>query len=149
MEDMEPRSETPDIQGFVEVANLPDTISAESVRACLEMEGIEARVFDGGISAMHGWLTNAFGGVKVKVPASDLERARRILASTELEVGDEVVGDDEILDFSNPHCPRCHSLRIRSRLSWNRSRSVLMRMLAGFVSTRVTRCMDCGHAWRS
>lgn len=146
---MEPHSETPDLPDFVEVANLPDTISAESVRACLEMEGVEARVFDGGISAMHGWLTNAFGGVKVKVPAVDLERARRILASTDLEVGDEVVPENEILDFSNPHCPRCHSLRIRTRSTWASPRSALMRLLTPFASTRVTLCKACGHAWRS
>ena len=88
--------------------------------------------------------------MKVKVPAADLERARRILESTDLEVGDEVVGDDEVLDFSNAHCPRCHSPRIRTRTSWNlRSRSVLVRLLSAFASTRVTHCKACGHAWRS
>lgn len=133
---------------FVEVANLADTISAESVRACLEMEGLEARVFDGGVSAMHGWLTNAFGGVKVMVPAAQAERARAILASADLEVGDEVVPEDEIVDFTNPHCPRCHSRRLRTRATWRQPTNGLVRSFALFGSTRVSRCRDCGHAWR-
>lgn len=133
---------------FVEVANLADTISAESVRACLEMEGLEARVFDGGVSAMHGWLTNAFGGVKVMVPAAQAERARAILASADLEVGDEVVPEDEIVDFTNPHCPRCHSRRLRTRATWSQPTNGLVRFFALFGSTRVSRCRDCGHAWR-
>lgn len=133
---------------FVEVANLADTISAESVRACLEMEGLEARVFDGGVSAMHGWLTNAFGGVKVMVPAAQAERARAILASADLEVGDEVVSEDEIVDFTKPHCPRCHSRRLRTRTTWSQPKNGLERLFAVFGSTRVSRCRDCGHAWR-
>ena len=64
-------------------------------------------------------------------------------------VGDEVVPENEILDFSNPHCPRCHSLRIRTRSTWASPRSALMRLLTPFASTRVTLCKACGHAWRS
>lgn len=145
---MQSRPENPDSIDFVEVANLADTISAESVRACLEMEGIDAVVFDGGISAMNGWLTNAFGGVKVKVPAEHAERARKILASTDLEVGDEVVADDEVVDFSKPHCLRCHSRQIRTRTLWNRTPNTFMRLFTAFAYTHVTRCRACGHGWR-
>jgi len=144
---MEANPEHPE-PNFVEVANLADSLSAESVRACLEMEGIEAVVFDGGLSTMHGWMTNAFGGVKVKVPALQAERARKILATADLELKDDEVPENELLDFSSPHCHRCHSPRVRTRAFWSQPANFLARMLSVFDSTHVTSCRDCGHAWR-
>ncbi|MCB9496657.1 MAG: DUF2007 domain-containing protein [Fibrobacteria bacterium] len=133
---------------LVEVANLADSLSAEAVRACLEMEGIEAHVFDGEISTMHGWMTNAFGGVKVKVPESDAARARALLAQSEFEIGDEVVPDDEVLDPSTPHCPVCHSAQIRTRAWWSLSPHPVIRFFASMGHTRVTLCRSCGNSWR-
>jgi hypothetical protein len=136
--------------GLVSVGNYPDTLSAESVRSCLEMEGIDAYVFDGEISRMQGWNTNAYGGVKVMVAKSDKDRALELLAQSELDESSEVVSAEEEIDPEGVHCPYCHSLRQRTRECWNLPVDPLQRFLTRmFRKTLVSYCPDCGMAKRS
>lgn len=135
---------------LVEVGNYPDALSAESVRSCLEMEGIRAFVFGGEISRMQGLYTNAFGGVKVVVSREDESRALRILAESEIEDSPEVVGQADEIAPDGVHCVFCHSPRVRSRETWMLPADPLHRLFVRLLGrTIVTYCPDCGSATRS
>jgi len=114
------------------------------------MEGIDAYVFDGEISRMQGWNTNAYGGVKVMVAKSDKARAREILDRSELVDPETVVSEEEEISPDGIHCPYCHSLRLRTRETWNLPKDPLHRLVVRiFHKTLVTYCPDCGLSKRS
>jgi hypothetical protein len=62
------------------VESFSHTIQAELVCAALRGSGIEAVLYDNHIVSADWFLSNAVGGVKVLVPAKDLEQAHAILA---------------------------------------------------------------------
>ncbi len=74
-----------------------DLSMANLVRARLESEGFEVLVPDENMGSMAWHLGNAIGGVRVQVPAADLERAVALLDQEELEVEDE----DELAEDPN------------------------------------------------
>lgn len=53
-------------------------------KAKLESEGIECKVLDEHTIQVHNFLSNALGGVRLQVEASNLERARQILEESGL-----------------------------------------------------------------
>jgi len=142
--------EDPHSRDLVSVGNYPNSLVAESVRSCLEMEGVEAFVFDGEIASMNGLYIAAFGGVKVMVARTDRERAVRILDSVDLSVLDDVVDGDDEIEPGGVHCENCHSKNVRTRAFWNLPKASVPRFLARTLgATRVTRCRDCGFAVRN
>ena len=142
--------EDPRSRDLVSVGNYPNSLSAESVRSCLEMEGVEAFVFDGEIANMNGLYIAALGGVKVMVARADRERAVKVVDSVDLSVLDDVVDASDEITPDGVYCEKCHSKDIRTRESWNLPGGSVRRFFARtFGSTRVTRCRDCGFAVRT
>jgi ribosomal protein L40E len=141
--------EDPRKRDLVSVGNYPNSLSAESFRSCLEMEGVEAFVFDGEIANMNGLYIAAFGGVKVMVARADRERAVKILDSADFSVLDDVVDADDEIAPDGVHCEKCHSKDVRTREFWDLGGGSVSRFVARtFGSTRVTRCRECGFAVR-
>ena len=139
----------PDPSELVVVGNYPDALSAEAVRSCLEMERIQAHVFDGLLSTMNGLYTNAFGGVKVMVRRTDYPRARDLLATSNLDLRDNPVSAVDEITPDGIHCQFCHSRRVRTRASWALPSDPLSRFFAkAFSKTSVTLCRDCGSSRR-
>lgn len=137
-----------DSQDLVVVGTYSENISAEAVRSCLEMDEIEAKVFDGLISATV--YNNVFGGVKVMVRKCDEARARAILASLDTSLSEDVVATQDEITPGGVHCQNCHSLQVRSRAFWKLPPDPLQRLLARWFShTIVTRCRRCGYVTRS
>lgn len=133
---------------LVVVGTYGESISAEAVRSCLEMEGIDAEVFDGVISATV--YNSVFGGVKVMVRRRDETRARDILESLETSVSEEMVPTQDEIAPGEAHCQACHSRRVRSREYWALPSHPLLRTAARWLSrTTILRCRDCGFAVRS
>lgn len=60
--------------------------------ACLRSAGVQADAGDTHIVQAHGLLAIAVGGAKVRVPGSQLEEAREVLAA--FKRGDFALGDD-------------------------------------------------------
>lgn len=142
--------EDPTSRDLVSMGNYPNSLVAESVRSCLEMEGVEAFVFDGEIANMNGLYTTAFGGVKVMVARSDRTKAVKIIDSMDLSVLDDIVDARDEITPDGVYCEKCHSKNVRTREFWNLGDGAVNRFLArAFGSTRVTRCRDCGFALRS
>jgi hypothetical protein len=84
-----PRPEAATATGdWVEIAGFALPADAKLARAELEAEGIPCLIPDERTLDADGGLVNAFGGIKLCVPASCAEEARAILGST--------VSDDEL-----------------------------------------------------
>lgn len=69
---------------LVTVATLFDTNEAYIIKGLLESEGIEARIFDEHAAAYTPFVV---GGVRLVVKQSDLERAKKILSSSDYSSG--------------------------------------------------------------
>ena len=65
---------------LVTVATFTTPLEAELARGRLEGEGVEAHVADGELVTADWTMSNAVGGVKVRVAAEDADRARAVLA---------------------------------------------------------------------
>ncbi|MDE2489383.1 MAG: DUF2007 domain-containing protein [Elusimicrobia bacterium] len=63
-------------------------IEAEQVRGLLEARGVLARVLDGNFVSMQPWLSGWAGGIKVVVPAGQVEEARAVLDDAGFGRGD-------------------------------------------------------------
>jgi hypothetical protein len=59
-------------------------LEAEQIRSLLEARGFLARVLDGNVVSMKPWLSGWAGGIKVVVPADQVEDARAVLADAGL-----------------------------------------------------------------
>lgn len=137
-----------DPRALVVVGTYSESLSAEAVRSCLEMEGIDAAVFDGVIAATV--YNNVFGGVKVMVPRCDESRALALLEARENAAVDEATEIQDEIEPGDLHCQVCHSHRVRSRTWWALPAPPLARLATRwFFRTTVSRCRDCGFAVRS
>ena len=65
---------------LVTVATFTTPLEAELARGRLEEEGVEAHVADGELVTADWTMSNAVGGVKVRVSTEDADRARAVLA---------------------------------------------------------------------
>ena len=73
---------------LVTVAAFTTPLEAELVRGRLNEGGIEATVADGEVVTVDWTMSNAVGGVKVRVAAGDSARARAVLVEPVEEPGD-------------------------------------------------------------
>jgi hypothetical protein len=64
---------------FVTLGSFDDTIAAELARAKLESAGIAAHLGDEATVSIDWQLTNALGGIRLRVDAAEAEAARAIL----------------------------------------------------------------------
>lgn len=81
---------------YVTVANLQTATEAHLIQGALRAGGLDAHVPDANISQTHSLMTVALGGVRVVVPAEQLEAAQEILKARDMgelrlpdEEGDE------------------------------------------------------------
>jgi hypothetical protein len=86
--------EEPVIAGrdLVTVERFTEVWQAHILRSRLEAEGILASIADEHLVAMDWFYSNAIGGVRVQVPACELDQARAVLAA--LQRGDYELADD-------------------------------------------------------
>lgn len=132
----------------MDVAACAGPVEAHLIRCCLEAGGVEAFVTDEHIVSVQWLFSAAVGGVKVRVHARDVERARAILdARRTHERSDSArfVTDD----LHAPRCPDCGSLDVERRFS--RRVSFASALLLGFPlpwPLRRSRCRSCGARWR-
>jgi ribosomal protein L37AE/L43A len=120
---------------------------AELARARLEGEGIVAVVVDLHVIGIDWMLSSAIGGVKLKVPVEDVERAKELLGKeaplSELRL---VTAEDR----NEPRCPACRSEDIYRRI-WSRHGFFLGTIFLGFplpILHRRWTCRNCGAVWK-
>jgi ribosomal protein L37AE/L43A len=120
---------------------------AELARARLEGEGIAAVIADKHLIGMDWMLSSAIGGVKLKVPVEDVERAKELLAAEAPLSALHLVKEE---DETQPRCPACRSEDLERR-SWSREGFFLGAIFLGFpfpVLRRRWLCRNCGAVWK-
>jgi hypothetical protein len=88
---------------LVTIARFRDLPEALLAKGSLDAAGIEAWLADENMVRMDWFLSNAIGGMRLQVRASDADEALRVLAGSD----QENVAADEL-----QNCPRCNSLDI-------------------------------------
>jgi hypothetical protein len=134
-------------QRWVTVASFSQPVDAHLARTRLEAEGISCVVNDEYLVRVDWLLSNAIGGVKLKVPASEAAQARDILRPRPrlVAVADAgVPGDGEMI------CPRCRSDDVYYARYSRRIAGVFIILLGFLVPWRDRRwtCKQCGYAWK-
>ena len=136
----------PDMTTLATVASLAQ---AEAMRMELELNNIPVEIqglYTAGIVPIAG---AAFGGIPIRVPATELQRAREVL-SARMRSRDKGIYE----------CPRCHSDHIHYQNNARRQMPLLLMgllfppillfMLYIMMSERNReeyQCQKCGHHW--
>lgn len=135
-----------DSRELVTVGSFRDLPNADLARALLVSSGIPAWIQDDNLVRMDWFYSNAIGGIRLQVDASDADAARAILdqptpPEIQLESGAE---------FIQPKCPRCGSLDIASS-DGLRGASLASLYLASIpvpTGAPTRGCQACGARWK-
>ena len=130
---------------LVTIGSYSTAYEANLVRSELEAFGLDASLLDAGTVNLNWLWSNALGGVKVQVPESELEDARRILA---LEPSNDE--DGPAAEETAPAvCPNCGSRDVAYLLdkrgcflTW------LLFSLPLVPALSKLRCAHCGRRWK-
>jgi hypothetical protein len=117
-------------------------LDAHVACAVLQSAGLDASLRDEHVVSMQWLFSNAVGGVKLQVPADQVDLARDMLFRP--ASADEAAG----ATAENDPCPRCGGTRDTSVL-WGRQPAVLTWLLMGvplFPIRRRRMCAGCGAA---
>lgn len=101
-------------------------IEAHILRSKLESENIDAFVFDEHSIGINQFLSNAIGGVKVKIKEEDTARAMKVL--DEINATDYTNDLDEIIV-----CPKCGSKAYYSYFKSMKGRKGLLSLLSSIL----------------
>lgn len=130
---------------WITVATYSEPVEAQLARTKLESEGITCVVSDEYLVRANWLLSNAVGGVKLRVPSWDEAHARDLLRSRPRLVADGAdPGGDDII------CPSCRSDDVYfSRFS--RRVAGVSWLAFGFIVPWLDRrwlCKQCGYKWK-
>jgi len=138
---------------WVTIATYSQPVEAHLARTKLESEGIMCVVSDEHLVRVNWLLSNAVGGVKLRVPSWDAERAREVLRPRPrlvvvAEPGGAGAPPDE--DDEEMICPRCRSFDVY-RARFNRRAAGIFWLMFGFIVPWLDRrwlCKQCGYEWK-
>lgn len=129
---------------MITIAHYTNPLEAHIARGRLESEGIEAFVADENIVWANWLLSDAVGGIQLRVAMEDSIRARRIL--------NEVAGLPEseavTIDDTSRRCPGCGSNTLRASTLLSRL-AFLSIALVSFplpFTRQLQHCRQCRHA---
>jgi hypothetical protein len=131
---------------FVTIATFDNYLSANFELQKLEEKGITCYLADENTVTIQWTLSNAMGGIKLRVLADDVEKARQILS----EKPEELIVDHTIED-SDLICPNCGS---NNTVEEKYSKPIfgLSLLILGFPinvkPNKSCRCFYCGHVWK-
>jgi predicted RNA-binding Zn-ribbon protein involved in translation (DUF1610 family) len=126
----------------VTVKTFDTSVNAHLFRIELENEGIESFIYDEETITMDPLLSNAIGGIKVKINAKDIERTKEFLTKREEE--------------NNPPCPNCGSKHINTNFRSFKSASGIVSAITAFLFMifppffkTVNKCLECNHEFEA
>ena len=108
----------------------------------LEQHGIECFVHDSNINRIYAQLGDVFGGIKVRVKSTDLDKANEILKRVDenkLSLVDDIEG---------PPCPSCNSTATELNIQKSGRLSSALKSIFVPESDQYT-CIQCGNNWKS
>ena len=133
---------------YVTVETFTSPWEAQLARARLEAEGIESLVADEHVVRLDWAISNAVGGVKLKVREEDAERAAAALSGGSPLPEIYLVTDEEA---ARRRCPSCNSDNLTYE-RWSRLAFFGPWLLLGFplpVPRNRWSCRHCGSHWRA
>jgi Putative prokaryotic signal transducing protein len=136
-----------ELETLVTVASFTSPWEAQLARARLEAEGIESIVADEHVVRLHWVISNAVGGVKVRVRPEDAERASEALTASAPLPEIYLVTEEEA---ARRRCPGCNSDNITYQ-RWSRLAFFGTWLLLGFplpVPRNRWSCRRCHAVWR-
>jgi hypothetical protein len=135
---------------LVTVETFDTPVAAHLARMRLEQAEIPAFIRDEHVIGLDPVLSSVMGGIRLDVPKSRLEEARRILAECEHVARDRLSGFKRVADADR--CPQCGiKLHFGTRPAWKRVVVTVLSFfsIAGGVPTSVVRtreCRRCGYS---
>ncbi|MDY6863730.1 MAG: DUF2007 domain-containing protein [Thermodesulfobacteriota bacterium] len=135
---------------LITVATFSQAIEAHLSKIRLESEGIECFIADEHVVAINWFLSNAVGGVKLKVKELDAERAAEILRQEPVATDFKETKVNEGY-YDEPQCPFCSSLNIYYE-KFSRRLVFISILFLGFpfpFLKRQWRCRECGYKWKA
>lgn len=136
----------PSSSALVTVRHFRDIPEALLAKGKLESSGIECVLADGNLVRMDWLLSNAIGGIRLQVHASDADTACALLDEPiPPEFSEEEVGES----YAQPRCPRCYSLDIsfeRINRFWTFGLWLLLQFPVP-VRKNNWKCYTCGSEW--
>lgn len=129
---------------------------AHMAKNVLESEGVETMIQDELTAQVDNFLSNAIGGVKLKVRDSDIEKGLKIL-ETSGYISDNGKNNREIVEIvsfdlnTNTHiCPFCTSQNIGKKKQVYGLTIVVFFILGAFfpIFRRSLKCFDCEKEWK-
>ncbi len=133
---------------WITVATYSQPVEAHLARTKLESEGITCLVSDEHLVRVNWMLSNAVGGVKLRVPSWDEAHAREVLRSRPRLVA---VADEADLEADDVICPSCHSDDVYYSRFSRRAAGVFW-LVFGFIVPWLDRrwmCKRCGYKWKA
>ena len=127
----------------VVVARYSFALDANIAKANLDSVGIPSFIADENTINMQWLYSNAMGGVRLFVPADNVDEAKRVLAA---DFSAEV---DLVYGTQPESCPHCQSLDIAPYTKGKKSAFIVF-ILAGFplfFYKHGLKCNHCGHFW--
>ena len=132
---------------LVVVAMFPEIVKAHLACSALRAAGIIAHVDGDYATANRGW-SDAVGGVRVLVAASDVDAAREVLG-TPAAVSSEDEDAADAAQAAGEFCPRCGSEALSTTKSALGLRAITwLRLGIAIPVRRHTHCAACGHTFR-
>jgi hypothetical protein len=132
---------------WVTVATFRDLAEAEMARVTLDAEGIRCYLADAEVIRLDWTLSMALGGIKLRVPAAERERALGRLHRTSTAQVLRLVDDRG--EDGGTRCPACSAPAVRVVDRGRRfSLAAVLLGLPVLFRLRASRCSACGHRWR-
>ena len=122
----------------------------------LEDEGIKCFLDGENTVSANPLLSNAVGGIKLKISETDIKKAMEIFNEIEKKQLTEEIDDDEYsiakgFEKVETYCPKCESINIfRKKIQWNLTFfTILFLPIYLLLKLRATEhyCADCGYTW--
>jgi hypothetical protein len=135
------------------------TADAYPLMSKLESEGIECYLEGENTVAVDPFLSNAIGGVRVKIMDRDSKRAFEIMKASEQTFKEKMIVENKKYEaFSkgyvevDTYCPECESIHIYRKKfpTWKTVLAILFFWIylpLAFL-TKTHYCADCGHVWK-
>ena len=129
-------------EDWITVGRFSTPMEAHFAQARLEMEGIDASLEGENTVAAHPFYSLAIGGVRLKVTASQAERAACVLAAS---APNAAVQNSE----ETPFCPKCGSDGVeRDSTSGVAALIEWLFLIPYLLRLNRWRCKQCGQRWK-
>lgn len=125
--------------------DLPEALIAHSK---LDAEGFDCFLADDNIVRLNWFLSNAVGGLRLRVREDDGESAMEVLAQ---EIPASFTAEEVGGEYQQPACPKCGSLNI-SFETMNRGIALAALWVFAFpvpIPRKSWKCLDCRNRWRA